>query len=128
MSGTLLRRVCMAMSLVLLIAMTIVLGWLFYSYIHQARLADDPDQQRALARLAMVAAALLCVVVVLLAAVVIRAAGRRVGRPRPHRPTTYVDAWALAGQRVQLDEQDGSGPDQSSDQDDEDAGRSDGSA
>lgn len=113
MRPQLIRKVSFAVSTMLLVAMATGLAVLFYVNIDRAGSATDAEHRRAYARLATVAAALLCVVIVLLAAVVIRAVGRHVGQSRRHGPTQYVDAWSLAGQRIQIpDDEDGPADDE----------------
>ena len=56
-------------------------------------------------RMAWLSLALLALNVVLLAWVVIHYVSGRLARKSSRRPTKYVDAWAIAGQRFKLDEE-----------------------
>ena len=55
-------------------------------------------------RMAWLSLALLALSVIVLVWVVIHHVSGRLGRKSPHPPTEYVDAWALAGKRFKLEE------------------------
>jgi len=68
-----------------------------------SRAAGDAqgDAQRVLARLAWLSAAILALALLLLLWAVMRYFARRIPRSA-RRPTDYVDAWTVAGQRFQV--------------------------
>ena len=64
----------------------------------------DPVTRKLLARLAWLSLVLLCLSLLLLVWSVLRYARRRLEGGPPLKRSRYVDAWALAGQRFQLDD------------------------
>ena len=67
---------------------------------------DNPPIRRLVARIALLSAATLGLALVLLLWVLMRAAAGALRARKPQQPTAYVDAWAAAGERFQLDEDD----------------------
>lgn len=78
----------------------------------------DTETQKLLMRLAWVALALLCLTLVLLLWAVMRFVRSRIRFSRQRTHTPYVDAWALAGKRFKLPEEQPEGNDDH-EQDDE---------
>lgn len=66
----------------------------------------DAATRKLLARLAWMSLALLCLTVVLLLWALLRHVRYRLRAAPPLKPSKYVNAWELAGQRFQLDEDD----------------------
>lgn len=94
-----------ATAVVFLAAMLAGLGVVCYLTL-QASASADPQVKRVLARLAWVSFALLGSTLVVLFWVIIHFIVQRLREPLDHTPTPYVDAWALAGQRVKPIEED----------------------
>lgn len=65
---------------------------------------------RLLGRMAWLSASMLGLALLLLAWAVMRFLARRIGLNKPTRPTEYVDAWSVAGQRFQLPDDDADEP------------------
>lgn len=96
-------------SAVLIVALAAIVGgvtYLMLSSLQAAAHVADPLTKRILVRLAWVALLLLALAVILLVWAIMRLIRSRISFRRSHSRAPYVDAWALAGQRVQLDEED----------------------
>lgn len=78
-----------------------------------ARAAPDsaPEAREYFYRLAWIAAAMLGLALVMLTWTVSRYLRRR-SRESRHEPTPYVDAWAEAGRRARVDDEDEDDPDE----------------
>lgn len=73
----------------------------------------DAAQQRLVLRMAWLSGAILCLTALLVLWTGIRLLKALKGRPHRHGPTAYVNAWALAGKRIEVDgddEEGGAGP------------------
>jgi len=81
--------------------------------------AASPDLQRVLARLALLSASILGLALILLLWSVMRFVGYRFRVRHERERTPYVNAWAVAGERFQLDEADRD-DDPAADEDNED--------
>ena len=113
-----------------LAALCVGLGVLLGLLLRDAADADAAGRtQQAQARLAWVCLAMLAGTLVVLVWTVLRYIRFRTVRPPRPRPTPHVDAWALAGQRLRLEdappleEEDQERPGEQDEDDDED-GRS----
>lgn len=107
-------------SVVLVVALIAIAGgvaYLMFSSLQAAGQVEDPLAKKILIRLAWVALVLLAIAVILLVWAIMRLIRLRIGFRRSHSRAPYVDAWALAGQRFQLDKDDL--PEQEDDRDDE---------
>lgn len=80
----------------------------------------DEGAARHLLRLAVIAVVLLAFNVVMMFWLVIRILAHRSSRSSPPHRADYIDPWAEAGARFQLDEEDAPPTDIEDDQDDED--------
>lgn len=69
------------------------------------RISHEPTQ-RLLLRLAWLSLVLLCLTLLMLLWAVIRHLRYRLRAEPPVKPSRYVNAWALAGKRFQLDDED----------------------
>jgi membrane protein implicated in regulation of membrane protease activity len=104
------RSIDFAIVAISLVVIGTALGCLVFITTGYAAAEKDPNVHRYLARLSWIALTLLLFVVVVFAWVVVRYVSLRLRqRSKLAEPTTYLDAWALAGKRFKLsakDEQD----------------------
>ena len=123
------RRLQAVNSIILIVALIAIVVGLVALTLLTARAAGevkDPDLHMVLARLAWVATALLCFTLLLLLWAVMRFVRSRIRFSTERAPIPYVDAWALAGKRFKLPEEDDDGEDSDSQDDDpDDEGRID---
>jgi len=96
--------------LVMLMAMIVGLGTLIYLTRDAITRTDDALMQDMLARLAWISLALMGVALILLLLAVMHFVRSRFPAGSARRPTPYVDAWALAGQRMQVGDDEDDGP------------------
>jgi hypothetical protein len=71
-----------------------------------AALAAGNPHRKIFVRIAVFSTASLGLTMVLLVWAAMRYASNRLAVRGPHVPTEYVNAWAVAGQRLQLDDED----------------------
>ena len=102
-----------------LFVISIGLGALTFLTIQAADVTDDVAVRKLLAELAWVAVALLGLTLVVLMWSVMRFVRSRITVSRTHTRTPYVDAWAEAGRRYQLTEEDLKGEYPGAEEDDE---------
>lgn len=117
------RRLQAVNSIILIVALIAIAAGLVALTLLTARAAGevkDPDLHMVLARLAWVATALLCLTLLLLLWAMMRFVRSRIRFTTERTPTPYVDAWALAGKRFKLPEEDDEGEDSDSEDDDPD--------
>ena len=123
------RRLHAVNSIILIVALIAMAAGLVTLTLLTARAAEEvkgTDLHMVLARLAWVATALLCLTLVLLLWAVMRFVRSRIQFSTKGTPIPYVDAWALAGKRFKLPEEDDEGEDSDSEDDDpDDEGRID---
>ena len=96
-------------SIILLAALSLIAAGLVLLTVLTTQAAsnvEDADLQKQLARLAWIATVLLGLTLVLLLWAVMRLVRSRMNLGQRHPPTPYVDAWALAGQRMQVPDDD----------------------
>lgn len=98
------RKASAVVVTVLLAFMTAALGYMVHVVAAQAGQAD-PKTHSALARLAWLTLLLLGVSAVLLVWSAARTLRLFVARRERHPPTPYVDAWAEAGRRMKVDDE-----------------------
>jgi len=99
------RRASFLVMVIWLAALCVGLGVLLALLLRDAADADAAGRtQQAQARLAWVCLAMLAGTLVVLAWTVLRYIRFRTARPTRRRPTPHVDAWALAGQRLRLED------------------------
>ena len=79
---------------------------------HAAAQMQDVRAQQLLARLAWVSLTLLAVTCILLLWAAMRLYRSGIFETKPHKRTPYVDAWALAGKRFQLSDDEKIPPDE----------------
>ena len=89
--------------LAMLLVMAAVLSGLMAICIHAAGNAGDEQARNLPLLLAWLSFAMVCLTLLIAAWVTFHFITER-AKPRPHPPTQYVDAWALAGQRAQADD------------------------
>lgn len=99
-----LRSIDFAIVAVLLVALGAGLGALLYITSSQASVETEPRTRGYLLRLAWLSLAMLLLTVLIFTWVVVRYAAHRFKRSKPHEPTAYVDAWALAGRRYRVED------------------------
>jgi hypothetical protein len=95
------------------------LGFMLVITLGGARDIADPVTQRLLLRLAWLSLLLLSLTLILLLWSVIRHVRYRIHWDAPVRPSEYVNAWELAGQRFQLPDDDDEDEDERADEDDD---------
>jgi membrane protein implicated in regulation of membrane protease activity len=102
-----LRSIDFAIAAISLAVIGTSLGCLVFIAIGHASTASEPAVRRYLLRLAWISLTLLLFVVLVFAWLVVRRVSARMReRRRTPQPTPYLDAWALAGQRFKLSEED----------------------
>ncbi|MGC9455153.1 MAG: hypothetical protein ACP5HU_09850 [Phycisphaerae bacterium] len=80
---------------------------LLVTMLDRAEATDDPELRRILVRVAWATLVMLAVDMLVLLWGAMRFMSRVLGAPPPRRPPTpYIDAWAEAGRRLKLEEQD----------------------
>jgi hypothetical protein len=100
------RTVSFAVLFTSLLVAAGMLGALLAIALRQAQSADDPAVRRLLLVVAWTSLVLLALDMVLLLWGAARLLSRRYAWPqRRHPPTPHVDAWAEAGRRLQVDDQ-----------------------
>lgn len=97
------------LSLPVIIGLVIIccgLAAMMFITINEASVVQDPAVKRLLARLSWMSLVLLCVAMLMTLWVSLRHVRlhMRDRSPEPSEPTSYVNAWELAGKRFQLNE------------------------
>ncbi len=91
--------------IILIVMLAVMAGGLFVVTAMAANLAgevENIDQRRVLARIAWVAISLMGLALVVLLWTVMRYFRSRMQLGQHREPTPYVDAWSLAGKRMQV--------------------------
>jgi len=96
-------------SLAVIIGLLIIcigVGSMMFITIEAASSAKDPAAKKLLARLSWMSLVLLCLAMLMTVWVILRHVRNRLKSDlsKPSEPTPYVNAWELAGQRFQLNE------------------------
>ena len=93
---------------VVIVGLTVIcvgLGAMMFITIEAATAVKDQAARKLLARLAWMSLVLLCLALIMTVWVLLRYVRHRMrDTERPPEPSTYVNAWELAGKRFQLNE------------------------
>ncbi len=101
------RSIDFAVVVISLVVIGTALGCLVFITTGHAAAEPDPNVRRYLARLSWIALTLLLFVVVVFVWMVVRYVSLRMRqRSKLAEPTTYLDAWTLAGKRFKLSPKD----------------------
>jgi membrane protein implicated in regulation of membrane protease activity len=101
------RSIDFAIVAISLVVIGTALGCLLFITAGHAAAEPDPNVRQYLARLSWIALTLLLFVVVVFVWMVVRYVSLRLRqRSKLAEPTTYLDAWALAGKRFKLSAKD----------------------
>lgn len=103
------RTVSLVLQLAALAAVAAGLADMLVGLVGLAGQRLNPAQQRLVLRMAWLSGAVLCLTTVLVLWTGIRLLKALKGLPRRHGPTPYVNAWALAGKRIVVDDDDEGG-------------------